>query len=55
MQEANQWTNDLHKAVDFEHIRRAKEFARQTKAANLDIVMVFGDNRRYDVRLSASP
>lgn len=53
-EEVDRWTADVNQAKNFEHIRKAHEFARSTRNSHLDIVMIFAD-RKYDIRLRGSP
>lgn len=55
MQRPDKWTADANQATKFEHIRSALEFAVAAKLPNLDVVLFFGDDRHYSVRVPASP
>jgi hypothetical protein len=51
----DEWTHEADRATDFGKMMKALEAARPINQVRLDIVLLFGDEREYDIRLPASP
>jgi hypothetical protein len=52
---SDRWTANVDQATDFEHIHLAREFAREARLPNMDVVMIFGSDGRPGLRVPASP